>query len=143
MNPSRRDLSALLPVLAVYSARAAENTGLPSKAYSFESLPVRTDPKNGAEYRDVFRGMTHEGMPIDLHITTMPTGEMPHPSHHHPHEEMMLVQTGQLAVTIAGSTSTVGPGSVIYIHSNEEHGIRSVGDVPAQYFVLAFGHQKT
>jgi quercetin dioxygenase-like cupin family protein len=118
---------------------AAKPNILPSAVYSFESLPVTTDPKSGAEYRQVFTGVTHNKFPIDLHITTMPPGQMPHPAHHHEHEEMMLIQTGSLEVTISGKTTTVGPGSVIYIHSNDEHGLKSVGQVPAQYFVFALG----
>ena len=53
----------------------------------------------------------------------------------------MMLQQGKLEVTISGQTSVVGPGSVIYVHSNEEHGLKSVGEVAAQYFVLAVGHQ--
>ena len=139
MDFTRRDLSLLLPFLTAQMLEAAKPNILPSAVYSFESLPVTTDPKSGAEYRQVFTGVTHNKFPIDLHITTMPPGQMPHPAHHHEHEEMMLIQTGSLEVTISGKTTTVGPGSVIYIHSNDEHGLKSVGQVPAQYFVFALG----
>ncbi len=146
MHLTRRDLNAFLPFLVSQAAvnAAPQSEGeqpLPSRCYTFEKLPVRTDPKTHAEFRQVFTGVTHEGFPIDLHITTMPAGEMPHPPHHHAHEEMMMIQQGKLEVTISGKTSTVGPGSVIYVLSNEEHGLTSVGDGPAQYFVLAIGHQ--
>jgi mannose-6-phosphate isomerase-like protein (cupin superfamily) len=137
---SRRDLSILLPLAAAH-ATAAESNVLPSHCYEFKDLPVKTNAKTHAESRQVFHGTTHDGFPIDLHITTMPPGQMPHPAHHHIDEEMMLVQQGSLEVTIAGKTSVVGPGSVIYIHSNEEHGLKATGDVPAQYFVLALGKQ--
>ena len=140
MSPSRRDLNFLLPLLAM-RADAAGDGQLPSKCYSFKSLPVKVNEKNHAESRQVFSGMTHDGCPIDLHITTMPPGQMPHPPHHHLHEEMMLVQQGELQATIAGKSSVVGPGSVIYVHSNEEHGLKNTGDVAAQYFVLAVGRQ--
>ncbi len=140
---SRRDLSLLLPFLAATQLSARhKDTGLPSHIYDFQCLPVKTNPQTGAESRQVFTGKTHDGFPIDLHITTMPPGQMPHPAHHHVHEEMMLIQTGQLEATISGKSSTVGPGSVIYIHSNEEHGLKCVGDVAAQYFVLALGKQE-
>ena len=141
MEPSRRELGFFLPLLAL-RADAAGDGQLPSKCYSFESLPVKVNEKTHAESRQVFTGATHDGCPIDLHITTMPPGQMPHPAHHHLHEEMMLVKEGKLEATIAGKTSVVGPGSVIYIHSDEEHGLKCVGDVAAQYFVLAIGKQE-
>ena len=145
MDLTRRQLHALWPLLIAECAAstAADGAGaaLPSRCYSFENLPVRVDHTNHAEYRQVFTGVTNDGCPIDLHITTMPPGQRPHPPHHHVHEEMMLVQKGQLEATIAGKSSTVGPGSVIYIASNEEHGLRNPGNEPAQYFVLAIGQQ--
>jgi len=139
MDFTRRDLSLLLPFLTAQILEAAKPNIQPSAVYSFESLPVTTDPKTGAEYRQVFTGVTHNKFLIDLHITTMPPGQMPHPPHQHVHEEMMLIQTGSLEVTISEKKTIAGPGSVIYIHSNDEHGLKSVGQVPAQYFVLALG----
>ena len=139
MDFSRRELSLLFSALA--AAASAQETPLPSFVYSFETLPVRTDAKSGARFRQVFKGVTHEGVPIDLHVTTMPPGQMPHPAHHHAHEEMMLIQQGALEVTISGKTTMAGPGSVIYIRSNDEHSLKCAGNVAAQYFVLAIGKQ--
>ncbi|HEY7212232.1 MAG TPA: cupin domain-containing protein [Bryobacteraceae bacterium] len=141
MEPSRREVALLLSFLTASAAETAENSFLPSRCYDFNSLPVKKNSKTGAESRQVFHGTTHDGFPIDLHITTMPPGQMPHPAHHHEHEEMMLVQQGSLEATISGKTTVVGPGSVVYIHSNEEHGLKCTGDIPAQYFVLALGRQ--
>jgi len=138
MQPTRRDLSLLLPAwMAVPSMRA-----LPSKCYEFTELPVKKDAKTGNESRQVFDGSTHTAYPIDLHITTLQPGLMPHPPHHHVHEEAMFIKEGTLEVTIAAKTWRVGPGSVVYINSNEEHGLKNVGDLPATYFVLALGREK-
>jgi mannose-6-phosphate isomerase-like protein (cupin superfamily) len=142
MDTTRRDIAFLLAAFTAPLAQAANNEVLPSGAFRFEDLPVRRDPKTKAEFRQVFTGTTHDGFPIDLHITTMPVGQMPHPPHHHLDEEMMLVQKGQLEVTISGQTKTVGPGSVIYVHSNDEHGLKCVGSETAQYFVLALGKKQ-
>jgi uncharacterized cupin superfamily protein len=49
---------------------------------------------------------------IELHETGLPPGGAPHPPHHHVHEEMVLIREGTMAVTIAGSSAKLGPGSV-------------------------------
>jgi mannose-6-phosphate isomerase-like protein (cupin superfamily) len=138
MNYSRRDLSLLLPALLAPRADGEGNI-LPSECFAFNELPVKTNPQTHNESRQVLHGETHTGYPIDLHITRLAPGQMPHPPHHHEHEEMMLIQEGMLEFTIAGVGKRIGPGSVAYVHSNEEHGLKNVGDVMAQYFVLAFG----
>jgi mannose-6-phosphate isomerase-like protein (cupin superfamily) len=139
MNQTRRDLAALIP--ALLAARAsARTTALPSKAYPFDRLTVNTKGDN--QTRAVFDGETHLGYPIELHITNLPAGGAPHPPHHHVHEEMILVQEGTMEVTISGRTTSLGPGSVAYVASNEVHGWRNVSTTRAQYFVLAIGAKK-
>jgi quercetin dioxygenase-like cupin family protein len=142
MEYSRRDLGVLLP--ALFAARAAgQNQVLPSKCYPFESLSVKTNPKNHNEGREVFDGLTHNNVHIDLHLTTLAPGQMPHPAHTHVHEEMIMIQEGTLEVTIMDKATKIGPGSVAYVHSNEKHGWKNVGSTPAQYFVLAIGKENT
>jgi quercetin dioxygenase-like cupin family protein len=145
MDHSRRELTALLPMLAALTAHRAEGAlvTLPSKCYEFTALPEKTNPETHNETRNVFDGLTHEGVHIDMHITTLMPGQMPHPAHHHEWEELMMLQTGTLEMTIQGKQTRIGPGSVAYIYSNEEHGLKNVGDSPAQYFVLAVGRPKT
>lgn len=126
----------LLPGILT-AARVSGKSVLTSKTYEFASLPVDRSPKTHNESRQVFDGLTHESIPIDLHITTLQPGEMPHPAHHHVWEEMIFIQTGTLEVYIKGKGTRIGPGSVAYVASNEEHGWKNVGDLPAQYFVLA------
>ena len=141
MTCSRRDLRLLFPALLAAAANA-DTPALPSKCYNFDDLPVKTNAKTGMAIRDVFRGRTQTGCPLAMHISTLPPGQMPHPAHHHVHEEMMLIKEGTLQATISGKSSRVGPGSVIYINSNEEHGLKNVGNVPAQYFVIEIGSDK-
>src|SRR5713226_889482 len=125
MNYSRRDLSILLPALAAAGA-AAQNSPLASNAYRFEDLPVHASGPNRS--RPVLEGETHTGLPIELHMTELAPGQAPHPPHRHVHEEMIMIHEGTLEVTIAGRTSNLGPGSVAYVASGEEHGWRNVGD---------------
>jgi quercetin dioxygenase-like cupin family protein len=139
MRVTRRELGLLLPALAAGPARTQEaNKVLPSKAWKFEDLPVRTNGQNRS--RDVFKGQTHTGFPVDLHLTELAPGLAPHPPHKHVHEEILMLQAGTLDVTIEGTTTRIGPGSVVYVHSNEMHGWKNTGTNPAQYFVMALGN---
>jgi quercetin dioxygenase-like cupin family protein len=131
---TRRDLSFLLPLLAAGRA-AAENPPLQSHAYRFEDLPVHASGGNST--RPVLKGATHAGLPIELHLTELAPGGAPHPPHHHVHEEMLMIHQGTLEVTIAGRTSTLGPGSAAFVASGVQHGWRNVGSTRALYFVLA------
>jgi quercetin dioxygenase-like cupin family protein len=132
-------------MLAAFASSDADGAlaTLPSKCYEFSSLKVRTNAQTHNETRDVFDGLTHDGTHIDIHISTLMPGQMPHAAHHHEWEEMIMLQTGTLEVTILDKKTRIGPGSVAYVYSNEEHGWKNVGDTPAQYFVLAIGRPKT
>lgn len=136
MEFSRRDLSRLLPLLAVTPA-VGQSGPLASHMYPFEALPVHGEGQN-REW-PVFEGMSHAGVRIELHETELAPGQMPHPAHHHTHEEMILVREGTMEVTIAGKSATLGPGGVGFVASNDEHGWRNVGAGRARYFVLAVG----
>ena len=139
MTCSRRDLTFLLPALAAAGARAEK--ALPSKTYRFEDLPVRVNGQNRS--RAVLKGANRTGFPIELHQTELGPGEAPHLPHHHAHEEIVFIREGTLEVTIEGRASTLGPGSVAYVASNEEHGWRNTGASRAHYFVMALGRDQS
>ena len=137
MKISRRNLAALLPALAM--AQSKDKPALASKAYRFEDLPVKVNGQN--QSRDVFNGANHSGFALDLHITELAPGQAPHAPHRHLHEEVVMLQTGQMEVTIEGKVTTVSAGSVVYVNSNEEHGWKNPGPERARYFVIAIGRQ--
>lgn len=139
MDNPRRALILALPALIASSALASEKHYLTSRVYEFSDLPVHRSRTN--TYRPVLEGLTHEDCRIELHESDLPPGGTPHPPHHHRHEEMFLIRQGTLEITINGKSSKAGPGSVAFVASNDEHGIRNAGDDHAQYFVLAI-HRK-
>jgi mannose-6-phosphate isomerase-like protein (cupin superfamily) len=139
MNWSRRDLALLIPALAsAQSMPKPETSG--SKTYSFEDLPVHTSATGAS--RAIMTGATHSGYPVDMHESELKPGAAPHAPHHHLHEEIVFLREGTLEVTIMDRVTRIGPGSVAYFASNEEHGFRNVGTTTAQYFVLALGGDK-
>jgi len=76
---------------------------------------------------------------IELHETTLIPGQMPHPPHKHLHTELMLIREGTVEFITADKSEQVGPGGVCYAASNTLHGLKNVGTIPANYFVIAIG----
>ncbi|HJZ62996.1 MAG TPA: cupin domain-containing protein [Candidatus Acidoferrum sp.] len=143
MKIKRRELCAVLPAMAIPAAFASavmaeEAKVLPSEMFPFEKMTPR---KSGAaaEIRSVLKGKLATGESIEVHQTTLVPGGMPHPPHRHIHSEMWLIREGTVELTVEGKSTQMGPGSVGFVHSNDEHGIKNVGSAPATYFVVAVG----
>jgi mannose-6-phosphate isomerase-like protein (cupin superfamily) len=52
---------------------------------------------------------------------------------------MWLIRESTVELTVGGKNTQTGPGSVGFVRSNEEHGIKNIGTVPATYYVVAIG----
>ena len=86
--------------------------------------------------RDVMRGPTPTLDELEMHITTLNVGQVSHPPHQHPEEELLIVKEGTVETLQNGKASRLGPGSIIFHSSNDLHNIRNVGDTPATYHVI-------
>jgi quercetin dioxygenase-like cupin family protein len=75
---------------------------------------------------------------FEMHVTTLNPGNSPHPPHHHPQEELILIKEGTLESSINGHKDRVGPGSVLFFASNDVHNVMNVGEKPATYYVINF-----
>jgi mannose-6-phosphate isomerase-like protein (cupin superfamily) len=137
MDATRRTLLQALPLLAASSAWAADTPTLTTFVTPFSELPVKKNGPN--ESRAILHGVTHAGYHLEIHETTLAAGSEPHPPHQHEHEELFLMMKGSIAVTIAGKTTLIGPGSAAFVHSNELHGVHNPGPEQAQYFVVEIG----
>ena len=156
MDASRRILCQALPLMAsslltgsrawggevaAQAAAKAPQDAQPIASFAtpFDQMtPHKNGPTTG---RPILNGISHAGTHLEAHETVLAPGAMPHPPHHHVHEELFLVSKGTLEVTIAGKSTTIGPGSAAFIHSGEEHGVRNIGQDAAQYFVVAIGSE--
>jgi len=142
MSITRREMCLLLPATLFPAVMrpegmAAQDGSMPSAMYPFEKLPIRRP--NNAQIRDVLKGKLATGESLEVHETTLLPGGAPHPPHHHVHSEMWLIREGTVELTVNGTSYRLGPGSVGFVHSNDEHGIKNVGTTPATYFVVAVG----
>jgi mannose-6-phosphate isomerase-like protein (cupin superfamily) len=150
---SRRELGLLLPALAAATASAqssaptnaapaADNSVeklpvLKTRSYLYNELPVATNGQN--KQRRMFTAKTHTGFKMESHQSDIAPGEVNHPPHQHLREEMMLVRTGTMELTISGKPYRLGPGDVGVIGSNEIHNAKNVGTVRAEYFIVNIG----
>ena len=153
MKFSRRDLGMLIPALAAAGASAQSNASAPAAAaadnsveklpvmktrsYLYNEIPVTTNGKNKS--RRMFTAKTHTGFKMESHQSDIAPGEVNHPPHQHLREEMMLVRTGTMELTISGKPYRLGPGDVGVIGSNEIHNAKNVGTTRALYFIVNIG----
>jgi mannose-6-phosphate isomerase-like protein (cupin superfamily) len=139
MDLTRRKACLSLALLSRVSAWASQLPPLKSKTYRFEDLPVSKEKQ--ATFRNILEGRTHTGDYLEAHETVLEANAMPHPPHRHVGEELFLISTGTLEVTISGKSTRLGSGSSFFVASNEEHSIHNVGSTPAQYFGITLGQE--
>jgi quercetin dioxygenase-like cupin family protein len=145
-NLNRRDLLVALSAFAAIGSVQAQTPAKPgekvlseSQAFPFESLEMRKNT-NGVS-RPVIQGVLATGEAVEVHETTLLPGHMPHPPHKHRHSEFMMIRDGDVEFDNNGKKQRVGPGGVIFAASNVMHGLTNLGDVPANYFVIAIGRE--
>jgi quercetin dioxygenase-like cupin family protein len=147
MKPLRPSVSFILAAALATALKAqqaplipyqppANPTPLGTTFVDWDSLSVHSTPFG--QTRAVFDNPTPTLEKFEVHVTTLLPGTMPHPPHHHPWEEMMLVREGELEVSLNGKKVHAGPGSLIFAASNDVHGWQNVGGVPATYYVINF-----
>jgi quercetin dioxygenase-like cupin family protein len=116
------------------AAEAAVPGKLPSSVFDWDKLVVTPKP-NGAR-REVVNSPTLTLGSLEVHVTTLNPGEVPHAPHRHPDEEWVIVKEGLMEVTINGVTQRAGPGAIFFYGSNDLHGMKNVGTTPATYHVM-------
>jgi quercetin dioxygenase-like cupin family protein len=137
---TRRDLLVSLLTAAatlgviVFAQDSAPSKIMGSSIFDWTQIPVKKTPKG--ESRKFFQAPTATLDELECHVTTLNPGEMAHPPHQHPDEELIIVKEGTVESLVNGELKRVGPGSVIFQASNQMHSIQNVGETPATYHVI-------
>ena len=149
-NPGRRDLCTGLAAFAAlaaitggpaYAAPDSELTLNHSQLFPYDKLPVHASDNGGAS-RAVVHGTLTTGEFVEVHETTLPPGQMPHPPHRHTHSEFVLIREGRLEANSDGQIGILEAGGILFTASGVLHSLKNIGDTPANYFVVAVGVQK-
>ena len=135
---TRRDvIVAVIAVAATLCAVAAADQNasiMGSAVFDWNSIPVKQTPVGSV--RSFFKAPTATLNELEVHVTTLNPGLASHPPHRHPNEELVIVREGTVEALVNGEWKRVGSGSVIFNASNQLHGLRNVGTVPATYHVI-------
>ncbi len=107
---------------------------LKSSAWDWDQLPVKSTA-NG-ERRELADAPTVTSEHLEAHVTTLKPGASAHAPHRHPDEEIVVIKEGLIEATVNGQSQRVGPGSICFYASGDEHGMKNVGPTPATYYVL-------
>lgn len=114
---------------------------LPSTA--FDHAAVTAVKTKVGEKRQFCDAPTKTLDQLEIHETTLNPGEMAHPPHQHPEEELTVIRQGTVEVLVNGQTKRVGPGSVVFQSANTVHSIKNVGTDVAIYHAIKWRTDKT
>lgn len=109
------------------------NGSLGSSVYAWERLLARRTATG--EKRAIGQGATVACRRLEMFVETLKAGNSAHPRQRHPEEEILAVKTGTLEVTVNGETRTIGPGSICFFGSGDEHSIKNAGEAEASYYL--------
>jgi len=142
MPLTRRELCLLFPIAfgsapSMGEEQPQKDQIIPSAMFPFDKMPVQTSDQG--EVRPVLKGKLATGESLEVHQTTLLPGATLHLPHRHLHSEMCLIREGTVEVTVNGTNTRMGPGSVGFFHSNDEHGIKNMSTTPATYFIVNIG----
>ena len=75
---------------------------------------------------------------LEVHATTLNPGVGSHPPEKRPHEEVIIIDRGEVEAYVNGTWTKLGPGSVILNTPNQMQAIRNAGSGPATYHVISW-----
>jgi quercetin dioxygenase-like cupin family protein len=67
-------------------------------------------------------------------VTHETFGMSPHPPHQHPEEEFTVITEGTGEIVVAGKTTKVAAGSMMYCAGGKTHGIVNTGAKPLLFY---------
>jgi mannose-6-phosphate isomerase-like protein (cupin superfamily) len=95
---------------------------------------LTADVQNGCRVFVHYNGPTDQLAGMCTGMAVLDPGASPHAPHQHPEEEFMIVAEGTGEIVCGGTTTQVGPGSIMYCAGDVLHGIVNTGKVPMTFY---------
>jgi ketosteroid isomerase-like protein/quercetin dioxygenase-like cupin family protein len=133
----RHTLLAPLAAAVILGATlsSAEQPVQGSFAITWDEIQAKPTGTSGMA-RSVLRSPTATLDELEIHVTALPAGKTTHAPHTHANEELIVIREGTLDAYQNGKVTRVGPGSLLFMGSNEPHNVTNVGTTTAVYHVV-------
>jgi ketosteroid isomerase-like protein/quercetin dioxygenase-like cupin family protein len=132
-RPASLALALTFPFAAALSF--AEQPVQGSFAITWDEIQAKPTGTSGMA-RSVLRSPTATLDELEIHVTALPAGKTTHAPHTHANEELIVIREGTLDAYQNGKVTRVGPGSLLFMGSNEPHNVTNVGSTTAVYHVV-------
>ena len=107
---------------------------LPSSFIDCNSLPASSS-KTGSHV-NVLRSRTLTFLELESHISTLNVGQSTAADIVDPGDEVLVVKSGLVEVTVNGIASRMSEGSVLYWAPNDKRTLRNIGTTPTSYQII-------
>lgn len=114
----------------------ADDDVVESRVYPWADAEVEKT-KTG-EVREILEGSSLDLDDLEVEAFTIAPGKSGHVNEIHDEEELVIIKSGRLDITIGDTTTTLGPGSVAVFIPGHAHSIANNSDAPATYFLFEY-----
>ena len=123
----------------------AEQQHVPGKLPSsiFDPTALASTPTPGGARVVVVNSPTLTFSQLESHITTLNPGQQTAPDMIDSNDELVVIQSGQLEITVNGVASRMSAGSLLYWAPNDKRALRNIGTTPASYQVIRVTSSKS
>jgi quercetin dioxygenase-like cupin family protein len=105
---------------------------LSSQVFDCDSMP----PPAGGGHKTIFDSPTLAFLELESHVSTLKPGAGTRPGNRDPGDELFIVKSGVLEVTLNGISSRMSAGSFYYVAPNDERTMKNIGTQPCSYQVI-------
>jgi len=123
------------------AAQQAVPDKLPSSVMDCNSLPSTPTP-TGSRIVCV-NAHTLTFLALESHISTLNPGQQTAANTIDANDEIVVIKSGQLEVTVNGIASRMNEGSLLYWAPNDKRTLRNIGSTPASYQVIRVTSSKS